>query len=113
MSVEEEFKLKAIPKASYAGNLRKFVQTGKHKRLEKVSTRVASDLNQRDKFVAKQKKREERCRMLEKIQEDVNLWTVRELFEYLSEEGGKYGRGKANSLRSLVDRICREKMEGN
>tara|TARA_A100001388_G_scaffold274849_1_gene259215 strand:+ start:1864 stop:2187 length:324 start_codon:yes stop_codon:yes gene_type:complete len=105
MSIQDEFKLKPIRRASYSPNIRNITKTSKGVVVNKATTR--NDLSKRDKHLATVGKRKEKADRLLKIREDVMTWTVREVFEYLNQQQHKQSLTVAN----IVNNICKLKME--
>jgi len=104
-TIAEEFALKPIPKAQYAGNQRARVKTSNGTRVEKVASRSAKDSRGRDLHVARMKRLEQREKLaieLSKKREEVLLWTLRELREYLKEYAPNYGMRVDNIITYII-----------
>ena len=93
MSIEEEFKLKPIKKASYFGIGRQALTKYKEQKTQKVK---------RNTYLERVKARKERAEAFEKRREDVLLWTLREVQEYFDKHDAKMSVRMSNIVSSIV-----------
>ena len=93
MSIEEEFKLKPIKKASYFGVGRQALTKYKEQKIKKVKRNI---------YAERVKARKERAEAFEKRREDVLLWTLREVQEYFNKHDAKMSVRMSNIISSIV-----------